>query len=85
MYTIAYGTNQFAIGKFNAGDTDGKYSFIIGNGVDTGKGRSNAFSIDWNGNIYVNNSDTPVNVLDLLNRISALEDKIAELENSANT
>ena len=84
FYTQAYGHYSYVIGKYNIIDSDNKYAFIIGNGTSSSK-LSNAFSIDWNGNIYVNNSDTPVNVLDLLNRISALEDKVAELENSENT
>ncbi|MDE5884731.1 MAG: hypothetical protein K2H29_06620 [Oscillospiraceae bacterium] len=82
-YTIAAGQYQFALGKYNTEDTDNKFAFIIGNGEFNR--RHNGFSIDWNGNIYVNNSNTPVNVLDLLNRLSVLESKIAELENSENT
>ena len=83
-YTTAKAHYSHVGGKYNVIDTNNKYAFIIGNGTSDSD-RSNAVAIDWNGNIYVNNSDTPVNVLDLLNRISALENKIAELENSANT
>ena len=82
--TIAKQRNQVAIGKYNIADNNNRYAFIIGNG-SSNTSRQNAFAIDWSGNIYVDNSDTPVNVLDLLNRISLLESKIAELENSENT
>ena len=51
--------------------------FVIGNGTDGN--RSNAFSVDNYGKIYVNNSETGVDVLDLLNRITALEEKVAAL------
>ena len=63
------------MGICNAEDTNTKFAFIIGNGKTTK--RSNAFAIDWQGNIYVGNSDTPVNVLDLMTRLSALEAKVS--------
>ena len=72
--TTAYSSSQFVAGKANKVDSNGKYAVIIGNGdpsaVDK---RSNAIAIDWQGKIYVNNSDTGVDVLDLLNRVKALE------------
>ena len=46
--TIAKGQNQTAIGKYNIEDTNEKYALIVGNGTSTA--RSNAFTIDWNGN-----------------------------------
>lgn len=54
--TIANGMNQTAIGRFN--ELNGKpqsyentdYSFIIGNG-DSDSSRSNAFTVDWDGNV----------------------------------
>ena len=48
--TIAAGHSQTAIGKYNKSDT-GNYSFIIGNGDDN-LSRSNAFTVDWDGNAY---------------------------------
>ncbi|MDE5755206.1 MAG: hypothetical protein K2H89_11820, partial [Oscillospiraceae bacterium] len=80
----ALSSYQFVTGKCNSEDRNNKFAFIIGNGSSS-TSRQNAFAIDWSGNIYVDNSDTPVNVLDLLNRLSVLESKIAELENSENT
>ena len=57
-YTIANGKSQYVIGECNIQDSDvtsenprGKYAFIIGNGTGNATAdRSNAFTIDWNGN-----------------------------------
>ena len=46
--TIANGENQTAIGKYNVQDNSNEFAFIIGNG--TSAARSNAFTVDWNGN-----------------------------------
>ena len=78
-YTVASSDNSHVMGKFNVEDTEEKFVFIIGNGTSQ-SARSNAFAIDWQGNIYVNNSNSPVNVLDLMNRLSALEAKVTALE-----
>lgn len=40
---------QHVEGKFNAIDEEGKYAHIIGNGADD-EHRSNAMTVDWNGN-----------------------------------
>lgn len=52
--TIAAKDNQTAIGKWNIEDTETTASkqkaFIIGNGTSNAS-RSNAFSVDWNGNV----------------------------------
>ena len=55
---------QHVQGKFNVEDTDGKYAFIIGNG-DGDSSRSNAFAIDWDGLIYLNNSDAGIDLSNL--------------------
>lgn len=47
--TKASGIHQFVGGRYNIEDTNNKYAFIIGNGDDNG--RSNALSVDWDGNI----------------------------------
>lgn len=50
--TIATGMNQHVSGKYNIEDTEDKYAEIIGNGTpDTA--RSNARTLDWNGNEYL--------------------------------
>lgn len=66
--TIATGNNQTVIGKYNkatvsgSGTTQdpyvytdvGDYAFIIGNGSEnTTANRSNAFTVDWNGNVDI--------------------------------
>ena len=53
--TTASGDCQHVQGRYNVEGTNSKYAFIIGNGTDENN-RSNAFSIDWNGKIYVNNA-----------------------------
>lgn len=62
--TVATGEAQHVEGTYNIEDTENKFAHIIGNGTSRDN-RSNAFAIDWNGNIYVNNSTTGVNVNDL--------------------
>lgn len=47
-WTIANGDNQTTIGKYNIADTNS--AFIIGNGSGDGN-RSNAFRVDWSGNV----------------------------------
>jgi hypothetical protein len=79
--TSAMSSYQHVQGKYNIEDSNGKYALIIGNGVDNNN-RSNAFAVDWDGKIYVNNSATGVDVSDLLARIIALENKVAALENA---
>jgi hypothetical protein len=76
FYTIASGSYQHVQGKFNVEDSDSKYAFIVGNGTDDNN-RSNAFSVDWNGKIYVNNATEGVNV-------SAMATTIAELQSQLN-
>ena len=74
-YTIAASSYQHVQGKCNVADANNTYAFIIGNGT-ADNARHNAFAIDWNGNIYVNNSATGVNVETLssiLNPISESE------------
>ena len=46
-HTIADGVSQTAIGRYNK---TGDHAFIIGNGTPAG-GRSNAFTVDWSGNV----------------------------------
>lgn len=48
--TSAYGDYQHTQGKFNIDDTENKYAHIVGNGTNTN--RSNAHTIDWEGNAW---------------------------------
>ena len=69
FYTKASSDNQHVQGKFNVEDTANKYAMIIGNGyttfnTETSKSetiRSNAFTVDWNGNIQCGKTDTSGN------------------------
>lgn len=51
--TIAAGDDQTAIGKYNVEDANDEYALIIGNGTNASN-RSNAFTVDWDGNITIN-------------------------------
>lgn len=48
--TLASSNYQTAIGKYNIEDTNNTYALIIGNGTD-GNSRSNALTVDWNGQV----------------------------------
>lgn len=59
LYTIAQRAAQTTIGKYNIPDTGGAdetsfgdYALIIGNGT-ADNARSNALTIDWNGNVNI--------------------------------
>lgn len=65
--TIANGRVQTVIGQANVVDNEtteghgtgaGKYLFIIGNGTNSSS-RSNALTVDWDGNIVCNNIPAP--------------------------
>ena len=49
--TIASGDNQHVQGRYNIEDTDKKYAHIVGNGSVTSN-RSNAHTLDWDGNAW---------------------------------
>lgn len=56
--TVSQGRSQTTIGEYNTIDsssnssTRGQYAFVVGNGIDTNT-RSNAFTVDWQGNTQV--------------------------------
>ena len=69
--TKASSSNQHVQGKCNIEDTAGKYAHIVGNGTsDTA--RSNAHTLDWNGNAWykgtVSCDGTPTNDNDLITK-----------------
>lgn len=47
--TKAASADQTALGKYNVEDANGDYALIIGNGTDDSN-RSNALTVDWDGN-----------------------------------
>lgn len=51
LYTIATVAQQMALGRFNIKDAEGIYALIFGNG--TYSKRSNAFTLDWDGNAWL--------------------------------
>lgn len=66
--TIAEGQFQHVQGKYNIADSADKYSFIIGNGTDSDN-RSNAFAIDWQGKIYVNNTNEGIDLSEIAQEV----------------
>lgn len=52
--TKAGSVYQTTLGKCNVEDTSDTYCLIVGNGTDDNN-RSNAMTVDWNGNINANN------------------------------
>ena len=80
-YTTAACTAQTVVGSYNVIDTTtstthpsgtssyGQYAFIVGNG-DSDASRTNLLAIDWEGNMYVNNSSQPIGHIILVSRSS---------------
>ena len=60
--TIAYGVNQHVFGRYNA--TNDHLLEIVGNGTGN-SARSNARTLDWNGNEWLAGAIKPANGLDL--------------------
>ena len=52
LKTIASGENQHVQGRLNIEDTENKYAHIVGNGHPASATRSNAHTLDWNGNAW---------------------------------
>lgn len=76
--TIAQRATQTVIGKCNIADTEGnstgsfgKYVFIIGNGADSSN-RSNAFTVDWDGNVEMAGHSNDTHVDFTISAVSSL-------------
>ena len=52
LKTIASGENQHVQGRLNIEDTENKYAHIVGNGHPASATRSNAHTLDWEGNAW---------------------------------
>lgn len=50
--TVANGSMQHVQGKYNVVGKDNKFADIVGNGTDN-TNRSNAYALDWDGNLYL--------------------------------
>lgn len=86
-YTIASSSYQHVQGKFNVEDASETYAHIVGNGTST-SARSNAHTLDWNGNaeykgdIVANgcgSNETPISLIDISSRTALLETAIEEI------
>lgn len=55
--TEAASASQTAIGKYNVSDSADTYALIVGNGTGS-SARSNALTVDWNGNVAAGNTLT---------------------------
>ena len=75
LYTVANSECQHVQGKYNRSDQNNKYAFIIGNGTGS-NARSNAFAVDWNGLVYVCDSETGINLNTLVSGMNNKVDKI---------
>lgn len=53
---IAYGENSFIIGKCAKTTTDDNLVFVVGNGTNSINNKSNAFTVDWDGNAFISNN-----------------------------
>lgn len=87
-YTIAAGSAQHVEGVANIEDTNNQYIHIAGNGT-LPTDRSNAYTLDWNGNgeyagdVIANghaSGATPISLTDIGNRTTLLETAISEIE-----
>ena len=86
---VAKGAHQHVQGKYNVYDNQGKYAHIVGNGSSTAN-RSNAHTVDWDGNAWYagdvfigEDNDKLIRESELLAIIARLEARIAELENNS--
>ena len=90
--TISSSENQHVQGKYNIEDNGGNYAHIVGNG-DTNN-RSNAHTLDWNGNAWyagkLTQEGTPTNDKDLITKKyfdvnkPTVPTKTSELTNDSN-
>ena len=58
FHTIAASYNQTALGRWNVIDTNSTYAVIVGNGTSD-SARSNALTVDWDGNVECAGTVTP--------------------------
>lgn len=70
-FTTASSNYQHVQGKYNIEDTENKYAHIVGNGK-SGMERSNAHTLDWNGNAWfagkLSQEGTPTDSKDLITK-----------------
>lgn len=80
--------NQTVIGKYNdySNDAIRTYAFVIGNGTDAYNNRSNALTVDWDGNAVfagdvtaTTQNGTKISFIDIYNKIGLIEEKLSTL------
>lgn len=71
-YTIASGSYQHVQGKYNIEDTSSTYAHIVGNGT-ADDARSNAYTLDWDGNGWYAGGLTLNSDLVMVNNGSAIK------------
>ena len=76
--TVASGAYQHTQGKFNIEDTENKFAHIIGNGLSNDK-RSNAHTVDWDGNAWFAGDVTVGENNDTLAKQKCLEELTADV------
>lgn len=88
--TIASGDDQTVIGKYNIGDEDNTYAFIIGNG-SAESSRANLFTVDWNGEVisngekiatetYVSNNGGKIDSIKVNDVVQEIQDKSVNIK-----
>ena len=86
-YTVASGNYSHVQGKYNKIDPidysgNGKYAHIVGNGTDSGH-RSNAHTLDWDGNAWFAGTVTVGADNKELATVENIPTKVSELENDS--
>ena len=85
-YTIASSNHQHAQGKYNIEDREKKYAHIVGNGTSS-IDRSNAHTLDWNGNGWyagkLTQEGAPTEDKDLTTK-KYVDDKTASIDTTIN-
>ena len=85
-YTIASSNHQHAQGKYNIEDREKKYAHIVGNGTSS-IDRSNAHTLDWNGNAWysgkLSQEGTPTEDKDLVTK-KYVDEKTASIDTTIN-
>ena len=74
--TIAAGTHQHVEGRYNVEDNSNQYAHIIGNGTSDSN-RSNAYTVDWDGNVDAAGTITGASVGDANGTLADLRDSVS--------
>lgn len=87
-YTIAASAYQHAEGKYNVEDATNTYAHIVGNGTSA-TARSNAHTLDWDGNAEFagdvvaygcSSTESPISLVNINSLIQSLQEEINDIE-----